>query len=256
MTTSNFAKVVGSYDYVMRSDVDAVLLPGLRHWVPEFGSAVGKGFMGSDFTQKRLEGIANKLGLTHHGIHGMQSTFYIRTNKITPFSQMVVNLSQHFYDEEFTPLICAEVERQGAHCSWPDWYRLVSTLYATDLAANHLLGEPDFKSAQVTEKLDHCATDCWSESLHTFGFLRASNLAARDVGQVHLLTTKLFLGNGFLHKESDGEFCGLANKTWPDFKIDRTSDWGASDESVDTYFMRVLAQSLPSICKTDSGLHM
>jgi len=256
MTTAEFAKIVGNYDYVMRSDVDAVLMPGLRHWVPEFGSAVGKGFMGSNFTERRLVGISRKLGLKHHGIHGMQSTFYIRANKIVPFSRMLVNLSKHFFEEEFTSDICAEVESKvGGHCAWPDWYQQVSTLYATDLAANHLLGEPDFKNAQVTEKLDHCSTSCWSDSARTFGHLEISDLSAKEIGQVHLVATKGWLGNDFLEQEDSGQFCELASKTWPDFKIDTHTHGDASGASANTFFMQVLAQSLPSMCKSERKLH-
>jgi len=251
MTSPAFEKVVEGYDYVMRSDVDAILLPGLRSWVPEFGSAVGHGYMGTDFTQNRLEGLAKKFGLKHHGIHNMQSTFYVRANKVVPFAKKLVDLSKHFYEDEFSALICAEVERKGGHCAWSDWYRPVSTLYATDLAANEILGEPDFKAAQVTDKLDHCATDCWSWGVRRHGSLADTPFKAREVGQVHLLETKHWFYNSMLEQEERTEFCRLALKTWPGLKIEQPADWGSQDESISTYFLRVVTDSLPGMCATD-----
>jgi len=255
MTSKEFEKVVTAYDYVLRSDADALLLPGLRYWVPEFGSAVGHGYMGSDFTHKRLEGIAPKLGLKHYGIHSMQSTFYVRAKKVVPFANMLVNLSQHFYEEEFTPILCAEVVKQGGQCSWTDWYQPVSTLYATDLAANHLLGEPEFKDLQVTDKLDHCATSCWSWTHRHHGSLVDSPFKAREVGQVHMLDAKHWVYNGLLEVGGSGTtgLCRIARQTWPNLKIKKPADWGSQDESVNTYFLRVLANSLPKMCSESGG---
>jgi len=261
MATSSFAEVVKSYDFVMRSDVDAMLAPSLRTWVPEFGSALGEGFSGTNFTHSRLESIANKLGLKHHGIHGMQSTFYVRASKVVAFAKLLVNLTEHLYNEEFTPNACREVEHLGGQCSWPVWYRPVSSLYATDLAANHLLGEPAFRKNQVTSKLDHCSTDCWSDSDATGspsnwtwtsgnpGNLSATSFAASDIGQFHLLSTKHLFG-GFLVSNDDNleDFCKLAQDTWPQFAMQGPSAWGTSNESAATYFMRVLSHSIPSMC--------
>lgn len=248
MTSKEFERVVSVYDYVLRTDGDALLLPGLRNWVPELGSAVGHGFMGTAFTHKRLEGLAKKLGLKHQGLHDMQSTFYVRATKIVPFAKMLVNLSQHFFEHEFSPVLCAEVRAEGGQCQWADWYQLVSTLYATDLAANELLGEPDFKPLQVTDKLDHCATSCWSWTHRHHGSLVDSPFKAREVGQVHLLDSKHWLHNAFLDAGDTRGLCLLARKTWPGLKIKQPPDWGTQDETVNTYFLRVLANSLPSMC--------
>jgi hypothetical protein len=251
MTTDSFEKAIHGYDFVMRSDVDAILAPGLRNWVPEFGSAVGRGFMGSNFTQKRLELIAKRLGLNHYGIHGMQSTFYIRASKVVRFARMLVNLSNHFFEHEFTNKSCEEVRQQGGDCKWPDWYQLTSTLYATDLAANHVLGEPEFKAAQVTPQLDHGATEYFNWDWHDHGDIWQSELTASQVAQLHLLSLKHHIGNGFIEDNANGyeKLCEKANKTWPAFAIPKTPDWGTPTEAIATYFMRVLSHSLPTMCK-------
>lgn len=248
MTSDAFAEVAKQYDYVMRSDADAVLMPGLRHWVPEHGSSVGRGFMGTPFTWSRLQQEAEKLHLRHSGVHGMQSTFYVRASKVVAFARMLVQLSGHFFEHEFTKEDCTDVERQqkGVHCGWPNWYQQVSTLYATDLAANHILGEPKFQESQVSDKLDVCATFC-----HDLTQLKPK---ARDIAQVHLLTAKGFVGKGFLRQEKEGEFCRLATETWPNLLIPKTEDWGMVDESVNTFFLRTLSTSLPGMCsKGGSG---
>lgn len=251
MTSDAFAKAASSYDYVMRSDADAVLMPGLRSWVPEYGSAVGQGFAGTDFTYKRLEEVAKRRGLKHHGVHGMQSTFFISSKKIVPFARLLVDLSNHFYEEEFTPAICEEVHRLGGKCSWADWYHMVSSLYATDLAANNLLGEPDFNVSQVSDKLDHCATSCFSQEYHDNGDLAASTKKASEVAQVHLLSAKNHLGRRFLVAGSLEEFCQRASETWPGLQVPHGDDWGGKEESVNTFFMRVLDRSLPRMCPGD-----
>mmetsp|Transcript_63809 Transcript_63809/g.180072 ORF Transcript_63809/g.180072 Transcript_63809/m.180072 type:complete len:268 (-) Transcript_63809:49-852(-) len=252
MTSDAFGDVARRYAYVLRSDVDALLMPGLRSWVPEHGSAVGRGYSGEPYTEARLKTIAKDLGLKHHGIHNMQSTFYIASTKAVAFSRMLVNLTQYFFDHEFTAERCAEVVRQGGACKWPEWYRQVSSLYATDLAANHLLGEPYFDATQVTDRMDHCATGCWSWDLHSHGALNATTRAARDIAQVHLLSAKGLLYDQFLIAHDLNEFCSKIGKAWPNFVVRSFPDWATPQESVYSFFHRVIARSVPRMCSASA----
>mmetsp|Transcript_13782 Transcript_13782/g.37961 ORF Transcript_13782/g.37961 Transcript_13782/m.37961 type:complete len:268 (+) Transcript_13782:137-940(+) len=252
MTSDAFGDVARRYAYVLRSDVDALLMPGLRSWAPEHGSAVGRGYSGQPYTEARLKTIAKDLGLKHHGIHNMQSTFYIASTKAVAFSRMLVNLTQYFFDHEFTAERCAEVVRQGGACKWPEWYRQVSSLYATDLAANHLLGEPYFDATQVTDRMDHCATGCWSWDLHLNGALNATTRAARDIAQVHLLSAKGLLYDQFLIAHDLNEFCSKIGKAWPNFVVRSFPDWATPQESVYSFFHRVIARSVPRMCSASA----
>jgi len=202
MATEQFANVVQDYDYVMRTDVDALLLPGIRSWIPNT-AAVGEGFMGTDFTHKRLEKVAKRLGLTHWGVHGMQSTFYVSSSKIVPFSKMLVNLTEHFYNNEFHADMCKEVESEGGTCAWSDWHIGVSSLYATDLAANHILGTRKFTRfikfdpTQVTRKLDHGSTYDFDTRAHS----------ADKYAQAHLMDMKFDWGLSMEIQAEAGDFC-------------------------------------------------
>lgn len=195
---SSFIDVVKVYDYVMRTDTDAILFPRMFTWISDGGSAVGLGYQGDDFTKKRLEAIAAHMGLKHAGLHNMQSTFYLRASKVLEFSKMLNNLTTHFFMHEFQPSKCEEVRRAGKKCEWPDWHIGVSSLYATNLAANHLLGEPRvfgehrFEKAQLSPKLDCDEGD----------------VLARKVAQCHFCITKHSLLKGhFMRKHSLESFC-------------------------------------------------
>ncbi len=153
----------GFYDYVLRTDVDAVLGPGARTWIPPYGVAAGKGFMGEPtVTYPWLERIAKGLGYDHIGIHGMQSTFYVHIEMARPFVDMLTNLTTHFYVNEFTADTChrlnhdplflkAESEHKHKHgaCRWPYWYKGVASLFAQDLTMNHIMAPVLLKAARI-----------------------------------------------------------------------------------------------------------
>ena len=71
--------IINYYDYVLRSDVDTFLTPLSLVWIPKsinnnipLLGAFGDNYMGSNFTDMRLEHVANKLNLRHAGLYQTQ----------------------------------------------------------------------------------------------------------------------------------------------------------------------------------------
>lgn len=161
--------------------------------------------------------------------------FYVSAAKIGEFSSLLVNLTNHFWKNEFTPAKCEEVVKEGGQCQWPQWHNGVASLYATDLAANHLLGNQQFQSSQVTTKLDHGSTNGLKDTM-----------SMDEVAQIHLLGVKHEIGVD----SSMVAFCDQAKKVWPGEWYDpQQQSHGA--KSVPEYVLGVLTKSIEEQCKVD-----
>jgi len=175
------------YDYLMRTDADAYVGNSSYYWYPKDGAAFGEGYMGwPNLTYPWLEEVASNLNLQHHHVHGMQSTYFLRRELMKDFSLWMVNLTVHFLENEFTEEKCAakmetkifkdflaKHDKDGTKklfaCRWPFWHKAVSTLYAQNLAVNHLLAVHGVNPLQsmVTSKLDFMSTTrslTWAQS--------------------------------------------------------------------------------------------
>eukprot|EP00462_Mataza_sp_D1_P001024 CAMPEP_0175091448 /NCGR_PEP_ID=MMETSP0086_2-20121207/1906_1 /TAXON_ID=136419 /ORGANISM="Unknown Unknown, Strain D1" /LENGTH=452 /DNA_ID=CAMNT_0016364187 /DNA_START=532 /DNA_END=1887 /DNA_ORIENTATION=- len=210
ITTDFRRRIVESniYDYVLRADTDTLVGPGSSSWVPPGNGSVGYGFSGDttdNITGVLLRKTAAELGLTHRGLLNMQSTFYLRVECINQFSALLVNLTQWMFEHSFTEDACARWEAEFSPllvdeevvCEWPRWHKAITSLYATNLAFNHLIASPSGLAEEVTMRLDY---DDWrSEAKNKFGFA--------GVVLVHLLYSK--------HKEEDTLIPFLKNACAP-----------------------------------------
>jgi len=158
LTLKPFPSLLSRYDYVLRTDVDAMIAPGVLKFVPPPGGWFSQGWTGRNYTEDRLESISKKLGLRHQGIHNMQSTWYVESKYVLPLVNLTMFLAWHFLENEFTSDICIELgkakdcfEKDG-ESAWPDWHRGITSLYISNLAVNHII--PNLSFQHQTDMLD------------------------------------------------------------------------------------------------------
>jgi len=136
-----FKSILPLYDYVLRADVDCFITPKINDWIPEMPSAIGWGYLGSGWTSGRLRKMAQKYNLTHRGVHHFQSTWYIQSDKFLELITLTVDIVQKLLENEFSREICMTLQKENngkKRCAWPDWHRGVASLYASELALNHV----------------------------------------------------------------------------------------------------------------------
>jgi len=150
-----FKFILPLYDYVLRADVDCFITPKINNWIPEQPSAIGWGYLGSGWTSGRLRKMAEKYNLTHRGVHHFQSTWYVQADKFVELITLTVDIVQKLLENEFTREICMTLQKENhgkKRCAWPDWHRGVASLYASELALNHIF--EDLNAQWKTRLLD------------------------------------------------------------------------------------------------------
>lgn len=109
------------YDYVIRSDLDVFLTPGFAKWTPqacgEFN--VGRGGYSTRFNMKRLNRIANFIGLRYNFTANLGSTWYSTPENFRLVSYLTLVSMAYLSNEEFS-----KTEREGKLAArlWPDWH--------------------------------------------------------------------------------------------------------------------------------------
>jgi hypothetical protein len=152
------AGFLDGYDLILRSDVDVFLSPGWNTFRPRHYS-VGKGrFVNDGETKRNLKRIASRFGLTHKGIHDVGSTHYGPAPLVRDVCRLSVKLASWILTEEFA----------ASEGRWPGWYRGVTSLYASEIAVNHLVrrfdvlpGKLDFPSTSSRNPGRHPHIHCW-----------------------------------------------------------------------------------------------
>ncbi|KAL7537730.1 hypothetical protein ACHAWF_005886 [Thalassiosira exigua] len=199
---------LGYYDYVLRTDADAVLFPGLLRVRPAGSGLVGRGYYGENVTDRLVRHFAKELmpelGEPHREAHGpgatpsMQSTFYVRADLVPKFASTLLNATRALYEKAFDLGLCKQLERlefvqeykrsyhmaEGKYppvgpkktwlCMWPFWHKGVSSLYGTRMAVDYVL-----ENVTVTNALDALSTH-----------LSFEDRPVRDVVQSHVLGLK------------------------------------------------------------------
>eukprot|EP01084_Bolivina_argentea_P146977 257226_1 len=168
--------IINYYDYILRMDVDTFMTPLSLVYIPNshdisLAGAFGDNFMGTEFTNARLEKVSKQLNLRHAGLHGMQSTWYVQSNKFLDIAKYAINLTIHFYRNEFSDKICINIKKYTngeIECKWADWYQPVSSLYGSNLAINHVLYD-DIISYKDKYNIDvnewkTIKLDCWNDN--------------------------------------------------------------------------------------------
>jgi hypothetical protein len=138
------AEFLLGYDYVLKTDVDTFLTCKWNDYFP-LGYATGRGrYVYDTQTGDRIRQISTALGLTHHGIHNLGATHYGKPDKVLEVMKLTYTTSSYILDNVFD-------QDLG---KWPGLYYGVTTMYAGEIAVNHLVSD----LIQAPEKMD-CRSD-------------------------------------------------------------------------------------------------
>eukprot|EP01083_Nonionella_stella_P128992 391065_1 len=97
LTQKPFLSIYKMYDFILRTDMDALIAPLSLVWKPPNNYSFGHSYMSSTFAQRRLEYVARKLHLKHAKVHDLHSTFYAHTKKFSAIANMTVNMTEYLY---------------------------------------------------------------------------------------------------------------------------------------------------------------
>ena len=152
------ASIFDDYDIILRTDVDTFLTPAWNSFYPqEFIAGRGR-YNNDDRVRDNILRIAQKFGLTHRGAINIGSTHYGPPSLVQDICRLITELTRYIRTVEFK-------DHEG---EWPSWYFGVSSLYATEIAVNHLVPsfwEPcralDYDSSS-SERVDYYPhIHCW-----------------------------------------------------------------------------------------------
>lgn len=167
------SEILTHYDHVLRSDVDVFLTPAWRDFHPTT-FVTGRGaYSNSDNVRQKTIDVANRLGFKHRGRHNIGSTWYGPTEMVREACRVSLTAAFHLLNDDFR-------HEAGA---WPDWYRGVTSMYAGEIAVNHVV--PEAMLEERPDLLDYGSTSaesvmvaphihCWhtDETFSKFAFQR------------------------------------------------------------------------------------
>ena len=154
------------YNYILRSDADAIFFPGLLNVRPTGDGWIGSGYSGTELTPHLVSRFAKRflpdLGpplRPNETTPSMQSTFYVHKSKFRQFVAVLLNATKILHEKAFTKEVCDEIKNltiaQQLHpgetnfCRWSFWHHGVSSLYGTRVAVDHVL-----ENVTVSKSLD------------------------------------------------------------------------------------------------------
>ena len=132
------------YSHILRTDVDTFITPAWNRFYPDGFICGNGGYSNDDDVRLRIREIAAEFGLQHRGLINTGSTWYGPTPLLRRMAATTEMLMRYI-------LLNCFRESEGA---WPGWYRGVTSMYASEIAINHLA-----PSAQKSDALD-----CYSTS--------------------------------------------------------------------------------------------
>jgi len=145
------------YAHLLRADVDTFITPAWNHFNPTTFVCGNGGYSNDEHVRAKIRGIADAFGLKHRGLVNTGSTWYGPASLVRRLGALTDMLTRHILCNEFR-------DGEGA---WPGWYRGVSTLYASEIAINHLAPEAvksnalDFYSTSTNSVHEHPHIHCW-----------------------------------------------------------------------------------------------
>ena len=159
------------YDVVMRSDLDAFLMPGFADWVPPSRTmlVVGEGGYGHENSNAHLRYVSKVLGLdVKDGLLGLGSTWFGDTGLMVASARLTIEVMRWMHTQEFNTFekCCSGV------LGWPHWHWPVLLLYGGHVALNQIAssatvvvssannGRMDFFSTSDTNISDHSVKGC------------------------------------------------------------------------------------------------
>lgn len=146
------------YRHVLKTDTDVFLTPAFKDLMPERFTTGGGGYVNDQHTRDKLLKISRENGLRHRGVHNVDSTWYGSADQVINVGRLTARILGTLLDDHFP-------EGEG---KWPGWYRGVASMYASEIAVNHLIDEIhrdgsklDYPSCGDDPIADHPHIHCW-----------------------------------------------------------------------------------------------
>lgn len=169
LTLKPIQSVLPRYKYVLRTDQDAVITPRILTWRPPHGMVFGNAGVEIAFTKSRLEAIAKELGWRHQKIHNICSGWYAPPDLTVKLAENTIAAAKHLLENEFgyrfdkgdDGYMADKVKLGGLEWwkkgnkfgEWPKWWQGVTSLYASNLAINHIVD--NLTKDMVTQDVDY-----------------------------------------------------------------------------------------------------
>jgi hypothetical protein len=124
-----------TYDAVLRSDLDAFLMPGFASWVPPAQDTlvVGTGGYGHVNANAHLAYVSKVLKLdTKEGLQGLGSTWFGITKLMVATAKLTIRVMRWMHTQEFNTFekCCSGI------FGWSHWHWPVLLLYGGHVALN------------------------------------------------------------------------------------------------------------------------
>lgn len=161
------------YKYILRTDLDTLLTEKWNNVYPEKDQFLaGRGRYNNDRqTEDRIAFVEKKYGYSRREdyLKNIGSTWYGSSDQVLGAAELTVKLCAYFLQEEF----------KNSMGEWPGYYKLVSTLYASEIAVNNVAKDIiidqenfDFESTSSNQRKNHVHIHCWhtDENFSKFKF--------------------------------------------------------------------------------------
>lgn len=188
---SDNTQIFEEYDYVLKADIDVFFSPSMIDFIPEVFTT-GQGYYSSDKIQKILIQESNLYGLIHRGYFNVGSTWYGKSSDIIQVAKLTKELMLYLLNKYFSI----------SWGEWPNWYGGVCSMYASDLAINHIISD-----LNISDKIDYSS---------------AGQRPIKDILMAHCLHTDAIFSK-FVFRETND--CKYASIDIDNLDIDITNNY-------------------------------
>lgn len=127
------------YTHLLRTDVDTFLTPSWNRFRPEVFTTGHGAYSNGDDVRQRIVALAADYGLNHHGLTNVGATWYGATDVVRRAAALSEMICRDLLNGQFR-------EDEG---KWPGWFRGVASMYAGEIAVNHLA--PDAERSRLLD---------------------------------------------------------------------------------------------------------
>jgi hypothetical protein len=153
---------LSKYKYILKTDCDVFITENFKDFFPDkFYTGTG-GYVNNKDVKKRLKAIAKRKGYRHQDKFNIGATWYGRSDLILKCCELTLKILENILNTDF----------KNGKGKWPGWYRGVSSMYASEIAVNHLVddivitkkfdGHSDYTTQWKTDGVYHI--HCWHTS--------------------------------------------------------------------------------------------
>lgn len=135
------ANILLNYDYVLKTDVDVFITPEWNKFFSE-NYAVGKGaYVNNQLTYDKIRSVAKELNLNTKPDYNLGATHYGKPQDIINVMKLTYEVSKYWIENIF-------IHECG---KWPSLWYGVTSMYAGEIAINHLIN----KVNKISDKIDY-----------------------------------------------------------------------------------------------------